>query len=94
MTIKREFFDQIKAGKKKEEYRLRTEYWTDRLKKNYLFICFRAGYDKNSPILYVEYLGKKKKMIKHPFFGDKSVPVFEIKLGKIVDEKTVYDQLI
>lgn len=47
-------------------------------------ICFRAGYNKNSPTIYVKYNGYKSKIIQHEFFGPDPVHVYAIKLGPIV----------
>lgn len=87
VTIKRVYFDLIKAGKKKYEYRLKTNYWKRRFKKQYTTICFRAGYAADSPTLFVEFKGIKTRRIKHEFFGRRPVNVFEIALGKILNKK-------
>lgn len=85
VTIKRTYFDQIASGEKKEEYRLQTDYWKTRLvNKNYDAIIFQAGYSKTAPRMTVEYLGYGRKKITHPFFGNESVNVFAINLGKII----------
>ena len=66
LPIKKKWFDIIKSGEKKEEYREIKPYYDKRLKKYmpiynmYLerMICeefeviFRNGYRKNSPIIY------------------------------------------
>ena len=84
INIKRKYFDQIKNGEKKEEYRLITKYWIDRLEnKEYDFIRFQNGYNRDSEKFIIEYLGIVKKEIQHEFFGDKSVQVFAIQLGNV-----------
>lgn len=89
VTIKRLYFDQIKAGTKKEEFRLVTSYWKKRLEgRSYSSIVFINGYNADSPRLEVQYLGYEVKQIQHDFFGKKPVDVFAIKLGN----KTVIKQ--
>jgi len=84
INIKRKYFDLIKNGKKKEEYRLIKKYWIDRLEnKEYDFIRFQNGYNSDSEKFIIEYLGIVKKEIQHEFFGDKSVQVFAIQLGNV-----------
>jgi len=84
INIKRKYFDLIKNGKKKEEYRLIKKYWIDRLEnKEYDFIRFQNGYNRDSEKFIIEYLGIVKKEIQHEFFGDKSVQVFAIQLGNV-----------
>ena len=84
INIKRKYFDLIKNGKKKEEYRLIKKYWIDRLEnKEYDFIRFQNGYNRDSEKFIIEYLGIVKKEIQNEFFGDKSVQVFAIQLGNV-----------
>lgn len=85
VTIKRTYFDQIASGEKKKEYRLQTPYWEKKLiDRNYDSIIFQAGYSKTAPRMTVEYLGYQRENITHPFFGNESVNVFAINLGKII----------
>lgn len=66
LPIKKQWFDMIKSGEKKEEYREIKEYWTSRLKyytpalilgsntervAPTFEVGFRNGYNKNSPML-------------------------------------------
>lgn len=61
LPIKKKWFDMIKSGEKKEEYREIKSYWTKRLgfisddeKMVYQvnkYILLRNGYSKNSPTL-------------------------------------------
>ena len=66
LPIKKKWFDMIKSGEKKEEYREIKPYWTSRLKlyfpalqmytdNNYIAapfeVMFKNGYSKNSPII-------------------------------------------
>ena len=80
LNLYKKWFVQILNGKKKEEYRDITPYWTKRLldekgnPKKYDFIIFRNGYHKNAPEMKVEFLGVNKK-------GKE----FVIKLGKIIE---------
>lgn len=84
LNLKREYFEQIKSGAKKEEYRLCTPYWQKRLEnKKYDKVILKLGYPKNSEIekiLEFKYLGYEIKTIKHEHFGDDPVKVYSIKL--------------
>ena len=65
LPIDRFFFDQILAGTKTEEFRDRTDYWKTRLEgRDYDEVRFRAGYQKDSPKMYVEFKGVKKPLFK------------------------------
>jgi hypothetical protein len=85
LTVKKEPFEQIKLGKKKEEYR-EPSYWilsrlqesndagTDLVPRKYDVVKFQNGYKPDSPTLTVEYKGF--------YFRDDGIVV--IKLGKII----------
>lgn len=66
LPIKKKWFDMIKSGEKKEEYREIKSYWTERIAKEtdelevtdpyyynneYYDICLKNGYSKNAPKL-------------------------------------------
>jgi hypothetical protein len=59
LTINKQWFDMIKSGEKKEEYREIKPYYTSRFSKidfnkSNVVIKFRNGYQKDSPTLLVE----------------------------------------
>lgn len=55
LTIKKEYFDEIKSEDKKIEYRWFKPYWTARLNnKQYDAVEFRNGYRKDSPRILVQ----------------------------------------
>lgn len=86
LTLKKKWFDLIKSGQKKVEYREIKPYWTKRLTMNdntirhYDYIVFSNGYRKDSPKLKVEYLG-----IGVDNFGGKKC--YALKLGNILNGK-------
>ncbi len=86
MTLHRQWFDEIAAGRKKEEYREIKDYWAKRLAKEYDAIEFRNGYTIDSPLMQVEYLGFEVKQILHPV-SNKKETVFALKLGRILEIK-------
>lgn len=53
LPIKREWFEMIKSGKKREEYRELNPYYTSRFAHlgNSGYVLFRAGYSSSSPTL-------------------------------------------
>lgn len=96
LTLKKEWFDLIKSGEKKEEFREIKPYWIKRLtnqysmpytdnmlqtKKKFDLIHFRNGYKPDSPLMIVEWKGLKFGK----FEGNK---VFAIQLGEV---KEVYE---
>ena len=55
LTLKKQWFDMIASGEKREEYREMKPYWHKRLlNKKYDAISFRNGYRKNAPIMLIE----------------------------------------
>jgi hypothetical protein len=81
LTIKREFFDEIARGKKKEEYRERKQYWATRLEgRDYDTIIFRNGYGPRVPEMEVEFNGFRKTT-------RKGYAIFAIKLGRVLSVK-------
>jgi aldehyde:ferredoxin oxidoreductase len=66
LNLFKKWFDEIKSGEKKEEYRDKKEYWTKRLfnsdgtAKDFDFIVFRNGYSKQAPKINVEFLGVRE----------------------------------
>jgi ASC-1-like (ASCH) protein len=84
LTLKKKWFDLIKSGEKKEEYREIKQYFITRLQgRTYDFIIFRNGYSKTSPKIKVKYLGVQIKMIINPM-TEVYQSVFAIQLGKIL----------
>jgi hypothetical protein len=75
LTLKKSWFDMIKTGEKKEEYRELKDYWCQRLIpdfshihkfdkkltsfKQYDFVEFKNGYSKNAPKIILECKGIK-----------------------------------
>jgi len=80
LTLHRKWFEQILNGIKKIEYREIKPYWTKRLFDsegnpiNYDKIIFKNGYNKDCPIMSVEFLGIRKNK------------QYEILLGKILEK--------
>ncbi len=55
LTLHRKWFDAIRSGRKKEEYRDPTPYWDKRLEfKTFDVVRFVNGYGKNRPFMVVE----------------------------------------
>ena len=82
LHLKKEYFEKIKSGKKKMEFRLRTPYWQRRLvNREYDIIRLQCGYpkhgDKENEIL-CRFKGYRPMVIIHPHFGKKPVRVFGI----------------
>ncbi|MDR6453939.1 ASCH domain-containing protein [Variovorax paradoxus] len=84
LPLKGEYFDQIKAGTKPEEYRLCTPFWGKRLMgRNYDTITLTRGYpsrDDTARRLVLPWRGFAIKVITHPHFGPAPVSVFAIRV--------------
>jgi len=83
LNLKGEYFDDIKAGRKPREYRLRNEYWIKRLVgRKYDKLIIKRGYPKKGDSekeLYFDYRGYEEQTITHPHFGAKPADVFAIR---------------
>jgi hypothetical protein len=87
LHVRKKYFDQIKSGEKKEEYRIVKPYWIDRLRGFPENIFIINGYPKNwayNPDCFIKFpfKGFTTRMIKHEEFGDHLVQVFAIKLER------------
>lgn len=86
LTLYKKFFDQIYSGKKTEEYREDTPYWTAKLTKNGEFVefdevHFKNGYGPDVPFMAVEHLGTTKRVEEQDLVIKK---LYVIKLGEIL----------
>lgn len=85
LPLKREYFEQIKAGTKSEEYRLVNDYWRARLEgRAYARLILTLGYPKRSDTarrLVLPYKGFAVKEITHPHFGAAPAQVYAIDVG-------------
>lgn len=85
LTLKRQWFDLIHLGVKRAEYREIKPYWTTRLKgKQYDAVHFRNGYNANSPAMTFELLGIDVGMGFVPWGAPSDVPVYILRLGKML----------
>ncbi|MFH2134058.1 MAG: ASCH domain-containing protein [Pseudomonadota bacterium] len=82
LPLKREYFEQIKAGEKPEEFRLCTPYWAKRLEgREYDLVELTLGYpakDDSERRLVRPWRGFVKRKISHPHFGSVPVDVYAI----------------
>lgn len=94
LSVRKKWFDLIKSGEKKEEYRELSMYWRKRLGqkagyyKGHKFIEFRNGYGRNVPNFKVELLGieistPNPKWVDDEI-GDKCQNCFVLRLGRIL----------
>lgn len=86
LALKREYFDAIKSGEKKEEFRRVTSYWWKRLQhKEYDEIILTLGYPpatSKSRHLMRPWRGCEMRYITHPIFGPEQVQVYAIKVNE------------
>lgn len=98
LHVKTEYFEAIKRGEKTEEYRLKNDYWKQRLcilgqkrpdgmqpffKWAFEGIVIHNAYKSgNENRLTFPWRGWTLKTITHPHFGPDPVTVFAIKLEK------------
>lgn len=85
LPLKGVYFNQIKSGEKKYEYRLVTPYWTKRLeRREYDGIVLTLGYPSKSDEsrrLVKPWRGYKKTTITHEHFGPDPVDVYAIRVN-------------
>jgi len=86
IPIKREYFEQIRAGLKPEEFRLVTPYWRKRLEgRTYDLIVLTMGYPKAGDVdrrLARKFGGVCIKTITHLHFGTDPVEVYAIDVSE------------
>lgn len=82
LHLKGEYFDQIKAGTKPDEFRRVNDYWKRRIMgRTYEQIILMRGYPKRGDAeqqLVVPWKGWEIVSITHPEFGPEPVTVFAI----------------
>lgn len=87
LAVKLEYFEAIKSGEKKEEYRRITPYWDKRLFGNDIdpivfdYVEITHGYPKSDDMsrrLIIPWRGLVVKTITHPLFGPDPVAVYAI----------------
>jgi len=79
LILTNHWFDQILSGRKKYEYRLVTPHWVKKLSgKSFQTITFSRGYTSTKSVFKC---GKiELTTIKHDFFGNDPVAVFQIEI--------------
>lgn len=89
LPLKTEYFQQIAAGEKMEEFRLDTAFWRKRLVgKEYGRIVLTRGYppaEDHTRRLVRAWRGYTMRDITHPLFGDQPVRVFAIDVSEPLD---------
>lgn len=84
LPLKKVWFDQVKSGKKKIEYRLYNSYWKKRLiDKEFDKIVLTLGYPKKDDLarrIERPYKGYKVVKIRHPEWGNRVTTCFAIKI--------------
>lgn len=85
LAVNGEYFDQMKSGEKKFEYRLQSDYWRKRLvNREYDRLIITRGYpkrDDQSKRINIPYCGYELQSITHKHFGPDPVNVFAIKVN-------------
>lgn len=84
LTLKKQWFDMIASGIKREEYREIKPYWDKRLNREYDAVLFKNGYQKNADSVLVE-LNVIGKGIGTRLWGAPREPVYILVLGKILE---------
>lgn len=92
LTLKKNWFEMIASGEKKEDYRELKDYWFDRLTENdyplrakhFDFVEFKNGYAKSAPTLIVECKGIMIGDAKPEWSDNWQGGCFIISLGKVV----------
>lgn len=103
MTLKKEWFDLIASGEKKEEYRELKQYWIERLydvvelndqrtpivPKQFDVVIFKNGYSKDAPTLIVEWKGTDFRPDYTSPLG--TMDTIVVMLGEVIERKNIKD---
>lgn len=85
LHLKKEWYNMIECGEKREEYRNVTEYWRKRFaNKNYTHILFYYGYTKTRMLVPIRYI--KEGIGRADWGAPVGKPVYIFGLGEIIDE--------
>lgn len=97
LNLKGKYFNQIKAGTKTEEYRLRKPHWQRLLEdRQYDEVHICLGYpakDDTKKRIVRPWQGCTVKTITHPHFGADPVEVYAIKVADTVSAAAIFKQL-
>jgi len=85
LDAKKQWFDMIASGEKREEYRELKPYWSRRLNKSYDAIKFRNGYRPDSPTMVIELREMLIGLGIVEWGAPESTPVNILVLGKIIE---------
>lgn len=89
LTLKKQWFDMIFSGIKREEYREIKPYWIKRLmSRKYDAINFRNGYATDAPEMFI-LLDDISQGTGNPDWGSPDYPVFKLGLGEIISTKNI-----
>jgi len=87
LALKGEYFDQIKAGTKTEEYRMACYFWKIRIEKPGIDrLILTRGYPRRtdwSRRLELPWRGYTIKTIVHPHFGNVPIEVYAINVSTV-----------
>jgi len=84
LTLKKQWFDLILSGEKREEYREIKDYWTKRLVgKKFDVIRFKNGYSKDARVMDVELLNKRVGYGSKKWGAESGKKYYVLMLGKV-----------
>ena len=87
LTLKKNWFDLILSGEKKEEYREIKPYWEKRLMgKTYDKVIFRNGYGNHAPWFAIELKGIIQGTGKSEWGAEEGKRYFVLSLGEIINK--------
>ena len=87
LALKKNWFDLILSGEKKEEYREIKPYWEKRLiGKKYDRIIFRNGYGSYAPWFAIELEGITHGVGKSAWGAEEGKQYFVLSLGEIINK--------
>lgn len=90
LTLKKNWFDLILSGEKKEEYREIKPYWEKRLiGKKYDRIIFRNGYTTNAPQFTIKLKSITQGIGKSEWGAEEGKRYFVLSLGEIINTKNI-----
>ena len=92
LTLKKNWFDLILSGEKKEEYREIKPYWEKRLMgKTYDKVIFRNGYANNAPQFTIKLKSITQGTGKSEWGAEEGKRYFVLSLGELTNKKKEHE---
>jgi ASC-1-like (ASCH) protein len=86
LHVKKQYFDEVKSGKKRSEYRIVCDYWKKQIEgMQFDLIAYHFAYPKKDDLtatIYLKWNGYEKGYVRHPHFGRETKFVYIIDVSE------------